>query len=205
MSSKISVNVSVVIYAVVATVLAITLGFGWYRQTQTPAKVVTKTQVIEESASSSSVSSVSQAQSTKKQFQSPSELDAYKSTEQKLGSTATQFAKDLMSYWPTTAEKRTALEKIATTQLVDQLAPAIPSTSTQANAVPFKIEWQVITPMIQVDQADNGLATVHMSYEYPNDSDHKAYNSVLLLKFEHGFVSNSQMFTGIPAQSGASQ
>lgn len=196
---------ALIAYALVATILIVFGGSQLYRTTHQQPEVVTKTRVVKQK--SKTVSSDSPSLETAKPDQNSSEeaLSSYKTSEQKLKNTAIKYAKILENYSPSIASKRAALKGVATPDQINQLAPEAPNTQGQAKADAYEIEWNTITAMIEPGTNDDGLATVHMTYAYSYDQSHTMYNTVLLLRFDNGLVSHSQLFTGVQSQSGTDQ
>ena len=199
-------RIAFVSYAVIMTILAVVMGGCWYRVAQQTPRVVTKTRVVkqkEQAAPSSNSAAESAAKAAQKTAES--KLSSYKSSEQKLKSTAIQYAKILQNYSPSVTAKRAALKKVATPEQVNQLAPTAATADTQTKATTYEIEWNTIAAMIQPEAGKDALVSVHMTYSYSYDSSHTQYSSVLLARFDRGLVSHSQMFTAVTDQSGNDQ
>lgn len=199
-------RIALVSYAFIMTILAVVMGGCWYRVAQQTPRVVTKTRVVkqkEQAAPSSNSAAESAAKAAQKTAES--KLSSYKSSEQKLKSTAIQYAKILQNYSPSVTAKRAALKKVATPEQVNQLAPTAATADTQTKATAYEIEWNTIAAMIQPEAGKDALVSVHMTYSYSYDSSHTQYSSVLLARFDRGLVSHSQMFTAVTDQSGNNQ
>lgn len=199
-------RVALISYAILVTVLAVVMGGCWYRVAQQTPRVVTKTRVVKQKERAApSSNSVAESAAKAAQKSAEAELSSYKSSEQQLKNTAIQYAKILQNYSPSVTAKRAALKKVATPEQVDQLAPTRATTGTQTKATAYEIEWNTITAMIQPGVGKDALVSVHMTYSYSYDSSHAQYSSVLLVRFDRGLVSHSQMFTAVTDQAGNDQ
>lgn len=116
-------HIALIGYSILATTAAVALGGGWYHGVHQAPRVVTKTRIVKQANKPAASASTASKPVTKVDQSSVSALTAYKLSEQKLKTTAIQYAKILQNYSPSVAAKRAALKSVATPDQINQLAP----------------------------------------------------------------------------------
>ena len=126
--------------------------------------------------------------------------------QKKLQSIATRFTAVLQSDTHDLAAKRKSLEDIATTELVNKLAPTNLTEKERAATAQsiYTVNFQKNEAMVNMSQPEAASAAVFMRYTLSNDQTKTPQQFVVLLQFAGNKVANYRYYTQADSLQGGS-
>lgn len=181
------------ILCVIAVLSTFAAGAGWYSWNSKSQELSAYKEKQETFAKKQKTKRVVTSNSASADTKQAKQVDSV------LVNNAKKFSQTLTEYSSSDEHKRDELKNVATEDVIKQVSPdegADEEDDTNASAKGYTVNWKDIAVMLEpsTETSSSRKASVMMKYTLSTDPNHKVYETMILLTFENGLVSDYKYF-----------